>query len=269
MAGSSLTVYALARDQYANLIGNIAGEWSLSQKTGKVSESDLVPSADGKSAVFSGRGIGNARIRVTSPGITSIDSGSLRVLPGSAADFLVSQSTDKFTSGVPGNFSVTVRDFGGNTVTDYTGTVHFTGTDSQTVLPEDYSFVPGDNGSHQFTATLNTLGPQSISVSDIVQTSVIGSLVNIGVIDNTNIPLATIAGINQEAVLTDDPAQNPPEVAASGISDQTQSENALQAADKPSAPLFWMVFYILGTAVLLAVIFLVQNKSKNQNQVTK
>ena len=35
--------------------------------------------------------------------------------------------------------------------TNYTGTVHFTSTDSQAGLPGNYTFTSGDNGVHTFT----------------------------------------------------------------------------------------------------------------------
>ena len=39
----------------------------------------------------------------------------------------------------------------GHVVTGYTGTVHFTSSDGQAVLPGDYTFTAGDNGGHTFT----------------------------------------------------------------------------------------------------------------------
>jgi len=52
------------------------------------------------------------------------------------------------------------------TLTGYRGTVHFTSSDSQAVLPADYTFLASDAGSHQFSFTLNTLGNQTITVTD-------------------------------------------------------------------------------------------------------
>jgi uncharacterized repeat protein (TIGR01451 family) len=52
------------------------------------------------------------------------------------------------------------------TLTGYRGTVHFTSSDSQAVLPADYTFLSSDAGSHQFSFTLNTLGNQTITVTD-------------------------------------------------------------------------------------------------------
>ncbi|HTD24824.1 MAG TPA: hypothetical protein VK738_19380, partial [Terriglobales bacterium] len=66
-------------------------------------------------------------------------------------------------------FSVTVtaQDINNSTVTDYTGTVHFTSSDGQAVLPVDYTFVAGDNGVHVFNnVILGTLGSQTVTATD-------------------------------------------------------------------------------------------------------
>jgi uncharacterized repeat protein (TIGR01451 family) len=49
----------------------------------------------------------------------------------------------------------------------YKGTVHFTSSDPQAILPADYTFVPGsDAGAHVFSFTFKTLGNQTITVVD-------------------------------------------------------------------------------------------------------
>ena len=50
-----------------------------------------------------------------------------------------------------------------NIATGYTGTVHFTSTDSSAALPADYTFTSGNAGTQSFTATLQVLGTQTIS----------------------------------------------------------------------------------------------------------
>jgi len=70
------------------------------------------------------------------------------------------------TAGVAGAFTVTARDNAGKTMTGYTGTVHFTSSDPQAVLPADYTFTSTDQGVHTFSATLKTAGTQSIAVTD-------------------------------------------------------------------------------------------------------
>jgi hypothetical protein len=64
--------------------------------------------------------------------------------------------------------SVTVSALTANSTADvsYTGTVHFTSTDPQAVLPADYTFVPSDDGTHIFSLTLKTSGSQSVTVAD-------------------------------------------------------------------------------------------------------
>jgi uncharacterized repeat protein (TIGR01451 family) len=48
----------------------------------------------------------------------------------------------------------------------YTGTVHFTSSDAQAILPADYTFVAADAGTHTFPITLNTLGDQTVTITD-------------------------------------------------------------------------------------------------------
>ncbi len=48
----------------------------------------------------------------------------------------------------------------------YSGTVHFTSSDSTAVLPADYTFSFADGGAHHFIATLNSSGSQTITVTD-------------------------------------------------------------------------------------------------------
>lgn len=81
------------------------------------------------------------------------------------------------TAGTPFSVAVTAKDVNNNTVANYVGTVHFTSSDGQAVLPSDYTFVSGDNGAHTFTngMTLKTAGSKSVSVNDAAQTSVTGS----------------------------------------------------------------------------------------------
>ena len=62
--------------------------------------------------------------------------------------------------------TVVVLDENDNRITDYTGTVHFASSDSQAVLPADYTFTSGDNGLHTFAVTLKTASIQTVTVTD-------------------------------------------------------------------------------------------------------
>jgi trimeric autotransporter adhesin len=67
---------------------------------------------------------------------------------------------------IPVSVVVSAVDQFGNVATGYTGTIHFASTDPQAQLPADYTFTAADAGSHMFTATLNTTGTQTLSVTD-------------------------------------------------------------------------------------------------------
>jgi len=60
-------------------------------------------------------------------------------------------------------------------LTGYTGTVHFTSSDLQAILPADYTFGVNDAGAHVFSFTLNTLGDQTITVTDTHSSGFIGT----------------------------------------------------------------------------------------------
>lgn len=81
-------------------------------------------------------------------------------------------------SGTSFAFPVKALDGSNNVVTTYTGTVHFTSTDQQAVLPADTA-VSGGIGS--FFATMTQLGPQSITATDMT-TSLTGESTSIDVL---------------------------------------------------------------------------------------
>jgi hypothetical protein len=84
----------------------------------------------------------------------------------SGTQVIVSGFPNPATAGTPGSFTVIVEDAQGNPLTGYTGTVHFASSDGQAVLPANYTFTAADAGTHTFSATLKTVGLQSISVID-------------------------------------------------------------------------------------------------------
>ncbi len=100
---------------------------------------------------------------------------AITVTPAAASIFAVAGFPNPTIAGVTGSFTVTARDAFGNTATGYTGTIQFTSSDPQAVLPANYTFVAADNGAHAFSATLKTAGSQSITATDTVTASITGS----------------------------------------------------------------------------------------------
>jgi hypothetical protein len=80
------------------------------------------------------------------------------------------------TAGTAFNITVTAVAQSGATATGYTGTVHFTSTDSMAVLPSDYTFTTADAGVHTFSGViLKKSGTQTITAADTVNSGVTGS----------------------------------------------------------------------------------------------
>src|SRR5207245_11566021 len=73
------------------------------------------------------------------------------------------------TAGTAGGFAASAQDAYGNVATGYAGTVHFSSSDIQAVLPADATL---NNGTAAFSATFKTAGMQSLTASDTVATSV-------------------------------------------------------------------------------------------------
>jgi uncharacterized membrane protein len=95
---------------------------------------------------------------------------TLTVTPAAIDHFTVTGITDPVVAGVLTSPTVTAYDTYGNIATGYTGTIHFTSTDVKvgTVLPDDYTFLSGDNGVHVFTSgvKLITIGEQTVTATD-------------------------------------------------------------------------------------------------------
>ena len=79
------------------------------------------------------------------------------------------------THGVPFNLTVTAKDTFGNTTPGYTGTIHFTSSDSAAALPANYTFLASDNGVHTFSVTLNTAGAKTVTATDTPNSQITGT----------------------------------------------------------------------------------------------
>jgi FG-GAP-like repeat len=73
------------------------------------------------------------------------------------------------------SLTVAALDSRGNVMTGYRGTVRFTSSDPQALLPANFTFTAADGGTHNFAVTLKTLGTQSITVVDTITPALIGA----------------------------------------------------------------------------------------------
>src|SRR5205085_8419517 len=76
------------------------------------------------------------------------------------------------TAGSAFSFTVTAQDQFNNTATGYAGTVHFTSSDGQAVLPSNSTLT---SGTGMFSATLKTAGAQTLTATDTVTSSITGT----------------------------------------------------------------------------------------------
>jgi hypothetical protein len=107
--------------------------------------------------------------------------GNISLAPAAARTLVVAGMPTSITAGVSGTAMVTARDAYGNVATGYTGTVHFTSTDPQAVLPADYTFIAADAGSHAFAIIFKTAATQLLTVADTTGTLSNGSQSGIAV----------------------------------------------------------------------------------------
>jgi hypothetical protein len=101
----------------------------------------------------------------TSASTISGKSPEITVSAALAATHFVVSAASFVRGGVAFNFTVTATDATGNTAPGYTGTVHFTSSDSQATLPPNATLT---SGVGTFPATLKTVGGQTITATDTV-----------------------------------------------------------------------------------------------------
>jgi hypothetical protein len=180
-AGTAGTVTVTAKDAFGNVATGYAGavHFTSTDKLAGLPANYTFVSADKGAHSFNvtlktaapqsltATDTGNAAITGTEPGIV--------VTAAATSQFSVSGFPSPSTAGVAATATVTTRDAFGNSTTGYLGTVHFTSTDKQAVLPADYTFVSADNGSHSFSVTLKTAATQSLTATDKTTASITGT----------------------------------------------------------------------------------------------
>ena len=119
---------------------------------------------------------GSRTVTATQGGVTGTTP-SITVDPGAVTGFALTGVPATVVSGTPASVTVTARDAYANTVTAYTGSVHFSSNDPLASLPGDYTFTGGDAGVHTFTNayTLLTTGARTVTATDTISPAVNGT----------------------------------------------------------------------------------------------
>lgn len=200
--GAGLTVYANSHDGAGNFRENVAAAWSLIDITGGVTDTDLVPAGDNRSATFTADRIGATRILADHATLTDDATGFITVTleitaspnPAMVGDTggaivtatLVNEDLTSVTDGTVVTFTTSLGSFAGQatvtrTTTGGVATATLTSDNAETTTVTvtgntgqgwiNVGFVPGA----PYTLTL-TADPTSI-VADGVSTSVISAAV--------------------------------------------------------------------------------------------
>jgi hypothetical protein len=213
IAGNSFTITITALDANNNVATGYTGtvHFTSTDPHAVLPADYTFTAADAGMHTFSAtlKTAGSQSITATDIQTSSITgAGTLAVSPAAAASFLVAGLPGSTTAGVAQNFTVTAQDAYGNTATSYTGTVHFSSSDTQAGLPANYTFVAGDNGTHAFSATFKTAGTQSVTATDTQASSVTGSQslavspAAAKILVVTGFPSSATAGVAQNFTIT-------------------------------------------------------------------
>ena len=181
-AGLSSSVNVVARDPYGNVATGYTGTIHFTSSDLQASlptDYTFLPSNLG-TATVSGvvlRTAGTQGVTASdtlASTITGTQSG-IAVVAAGASRLAVGGMASPATAGAGGAITVIAQDPYSNVASGYRGSITFSSSDAQAVLPATYAFTSVDAGTRTFTVTLKTAGPQSITATDTVTPTIVGS----------------------------------------------------------------------------------------------
>jgi hypothetical protein len=214
VAGAPATFTLAAQDSYGNVASGYTGTVHFTSSDGQaVLPADYTFASQdagqhGLSAALRTAGIQSITATDTAAGSLTATQNGIAVSPAALSGFAV-VGFPSTTAGLAQSFTVKARDAFGNLISGYTGTVSFSSTDAQAVLPASYKFASADAGAHAFTATLKTSGSQAITASDTVSATINGTESGIAVkaaaatsLKVSGFPASVTAGVTGNATVT-------------------------------------------------------------------
>ncbi len=172
-AGYSFDVTVTAYDSFNRVIAGYTGTVHFSSTDPHVFlPSDYTFSAGNEGVytfnfAFSTVGIQAITVALVGDAAVSASQSGIIVRSGPAHSVTLSSSSASVQAGSPFLVTLTATDSEGNVATGYRGTVQFSSSDSQAVLPAAYTFTASDGGTHSFLITLKTLGSQNVVATDL------------------------------------------------------------------------------------------------------
>jgi hypothetical protein len=214
IAGNSLAFSVTAQDQFGNTATGYGGTLSFTSSDAKAAlpanYSFIAADQGVHSFTATLKTAGTQSLTATDTNTASITGTQTGIVvsPAAISAFGVAGYPSPAVAGVSQNFTVTALDAYGNTVTGYTGMVHFTSSDPQAIRPAEYTFTTSDAGVHTFSATLKTAGSQSITTTDPTanvsgsQTGILINPASVSSLTVTSYPSPTTAGQSQNFTVT-------------------------------------------------------------------
>jgi hypothetical protein len=174
-AGTPVSVTVTALDQFGNTDTSYAGTVHLtSNDPAAVLPADATLTSGTGNFNVTLKTAGSRTVTATDTATASITgtSGPVAVSAAGAVDHLSVTTSGTATAGNAITVTVTAQDQFGNTVPGYTGTVHFTSTDPNAVLPTNATLT---SGTAQFQVTFETAGSQTVTATDTATSSITGT----------------------------------------------------------------------------------------------
>lgn len=179
-SGAAASVVVAALDASNHIVPNYVGTIQFtSSDTGAT-----LPSAYSFAAGDHGRHVFQVTFATTgSQTLTATDSAdstisgstTVNVNPAVVATHFAISMAPSVMVGQDNSVLVVALDASNHIVPNYTGTVHFTSTDSSAILPADYTFTTSDLGHHVFSVTFATTGSQTLTATDTADATVTAS----------------------------------------------------------------------------------------------
>jgi hypothetical protein len=173
-AGTAVSFMVTALDASNNPATTFSG-------TAHFTSTDALATLPANSMLTNGTGSFSATLKtVGSQTLTATDSAepsiagtsnSINVSTSAPTHFSVTAPASA-TPGTAFNFTVNALDAANNVATSYSGTVHFTSTDDQAMLPANSTLT---NGTGTFSAILKTVGGRTITATDTLTASITGT----------------------------------------------------------------------------------------------
>ena len=187
-AGVAGNVTVTAKDAFGNTATGYRGTVHLTSNDGAAAlpANYTFLSGDSGVHVFSVtlKSAGSRTITATDTTNTGISGTqtAIAITPAATTTLIAAGFPSAQIAGVAGSVTVTAKDAFFNTTPAYVGTIRLSSGDVAAALPANYTFAPGDAGTHVFSVTLKTAGNQFIRATDIGNVALSGVQIPITVV---------------------------------------------------------------------------------------